>query len=473
MARIHSTPGARRLCRTKAWPQANLPKCAMAESGGRGRPLFPLSFTPFEYYYLLEDRPEYASTFPVRLHCRGPLDRQAFSEAFRLSLMAPICFLTARITYDRRHWPNGSPVSRPRSIGPTFPRIHMPVEILRPCPRAWHDDLQTGDLTEWEFVFHHVAVDGLGAFQFIMDLFLAYAHLSTGADGPLPWRSHRHRLPRSGRASTLQEWRPADGPGAAAARDLAAQHPPRGHGQQLRHEPPRWARHRGRRSGASSDRERNRRAVDIAAVQSVMLHDLLLRDYFLTLAQWNQGTPEARRPSASWCRRTCGRREDYRMPAANVFSFCSCRGAWPTARIVSNCSNRSVRNGGNQTAEPGSGFEAGLRILHLAGAVALVAGRPWPFATAIFSIWGRGSTMFRCRLATVGGRLRRPGLRRGIGHRTIRPDTPLILDGHPYLRGALAVGVRCDPRWFSPQQRRGKCSYTYVEQLRITIDTET
>ena len=45
-----------------------------------------------------------------------------------------------------------------------------------------------GNRTKLLFAFPHVAVDGLGAFQFVADLFVAYAHACAGDVGPPPWR---------------------------------------------------------------------------------------------------------------------------------------------------------------------------------------------------------------------------------------------------------------------------------------------
>ena len=59
----------------------------------------------------------------------------------------------------------------------------------------------------------------------------------------------------------------------------------------------------------------------IAAERSVMLNDLLVRDYFLMLAQWNRGTSQARRPLRILIPTNMRRREDLRLPAANVFSY--------------------------------------------------------------------------------------------------------------------------------------------------------
>ncbi len=475
MARIHFNSRGAAIMQDKGLATGEPPQCATTESGGRADDLFPLSFTPFEYYYLLEDRPEYASTFPVRLHCRGPLDRQAFSEAFRLSLERHL-FLTARITYDRRHWPQwvaGEPPTIDWADIPTDPHASRDSTAVSAGLRM--TICQTGDLTEWEFVFHHVAVDGLGAFQFIMDLFLAYAHLSTGADGPLPWRKadpqrlrdrDGHQLFKNGvrpmdLARLLRVTLPLNIRRAAMVSNYGHEPTPMGpatEADDLVH-------HLTENETAELSR--------IAAVQSVMLHDLLLRDYFLTLAQWNQGTPEARRPIRVLVPTNMRRREDYRMPAANVFSFSF------LSRRAADCQDREqlLESFRYEMAEikrhkRGLYFEAGLRIFCIWPALLRWSlGRPWPFATAIFSNLGAGLDNVPLPLSNgrrVCGDLVFEG---GSGAAPIRPDTRVSTAIHTYA-GRMAVGVRCDPRSFSPQQRRALLD-AYVEQLRITIDTET
>ncbi len=150
--------------------------------------LYPQRLTPFEFYFLLEDRPGYPSNFPIRLECRGPIDREAFERAFQ-SAHARHPFLSARIERDGGQWPTwmaGEPSSIRWTDKPDF-------ADEQPIATSLSAGLQTqvsrnGDKTVISFLFPHIATDGMGAFQFISDLMVAYAHDCTGDVGPPPWR---------------------------------------------------------------------------------------------------------------------------------------------------------------------------------------------------------------------------------------------------------------------------------------------
>ena len=130
----------------------------------------------------------------------------------------------------------------------------------------------------------------------------------------------------------------------------------------------------------------------VASGLSVMLNDLLLRDYFLTLAHWNRGTDKARRPLRILVPTNMRRREDYRMPAANVFSF-----AFLTRRLR-DCENRevllaSIRDemATIKRQKRGLYFESSLRLFCIWPALSRFSLKcSWTFATAIFSNLGAG-----------------------------------------------------------------------------------
>jgi hypothetical protein len=457
-------------------PITNLPNSHDASaSDGSSQSLFPLSFTPFEFYYLLEDRPEYASTFPVRLQCSGLLDREAFSQAFRLA-MERHPFLSARIGFDRRGWPRweaGEPGSIHWAQIPVDPHAHCDSTSVS-CGLKM-TITQTGDLTEWEIVFHHVAVDGLGAFQFIMDLFLAYAHLSTDSPGPFPWRKidplrlrdrDGHQLFKQGvRLVDLLRLARVTLPLNIRRAAMVSNHAHVPSDDELSSSSDDLVHHLTEHETCELSR--------IAAMQSVMLNDLLLRDYFLTLEAWNRGTPEAQRPIRILVPTNLRRREDYRMPAANVFSFSF------LSRWSRDCKNRdelleSIRDEMVEVKRQKRGlyFEAGLRIFCVWPALLRWSlGRPWPFATAIFSNLGAGLDNVPlpvCNGRRVCGNLVFEG---GSGAAPIRPDTRVSFAIHSYA-GRMAVCCRCDPRTFSPQQRRELLD-AYVDQLRTTIECES
>ena len=211
----------------------------------------------------------------------------------------------------------------------------------------------------------------------------------------------------------------------------------------------------------------------VAGTLSVMLNDLLVRDYFLTLSRWNRGIAEARRPIRVIVPTNLRRREDYRMPAANVFSF-----AFLT-RGVRDCENResllvSIRDemATIERSRRGLYFEAGVRILSLwPPLLAWTLKRRWTFATAVFSNLGTG--LDKVPLPSRDGRRTCGDLvfEGGSGAALIRPGTRVAFAVHTYA-GRLAVSVRCDAQSISPSQRQAILD-GFVDQLRTTIATSS
>ena len=438
--------------------------------------LFPLPFTPFEFYYLVEDRPDYASAFPIHLECRGPLDRRAFGRAFR-STHARHPFLAAGIDYDRRGWPNW--------VAGEAPTILWQDEPNRSAPRresvATSGGLQIrirqdGDRTRWTFVFQHVAVDGMGAFLFISDLFVAYAHYCSGTTEPPTWRVLDPLRLRDRDGHNLFS-------GKVKFRDLM---------RLVRVTLPLNIRRAAVVSchdqpipdavsdGSQTDdlvhlltEDETTELSRVAGTLSVMLNDLLMRDYFLALAAWNSGTSEARRPIRVMVPTNLRRRVDYRMPAANVFSFAF------LSRRLRDCENRvtllaTIRDemATVKRQKRGVYFEAALRLFCLWPALLRWSlKRPWPFATAIFSNLGTGLDNIplpECEGRRLCGDLVFHG---GSGAAPIRPDTRVSVAIHTYA-GRLAICVRSDPRQFTAEQQRALLE-SYVAQLRTTIASES
>lgn len=436
-------------------------------------PLFPQPLTPFEYYYLLEDLPGYPSEFPITLQSRGPLDRAVFSRAFLLTLERhPL--LTARIESDRTRWPQWVAGIIPAIRWDDTSHGSRSGVSTAHCPGLRVEIVQHGDATEWKFLFHHVAVDGMGAFLFIADLFVAYAHLCADAPGPIPWRrldperlhdrdGHQLFNQRPGLADLLRIGSvalPIQTVRAAVVSDHG--HPP-SHG-----------------AGAATDdlvhhlsNQETAELSRVAGALGVMLNDLLMRDYFLTLADWNRGTNEGHRPIRVLLPTNLRRREDYRMPAANVFSFTF------LSRRLSQCADRgelldSLRDEITLIKKQKRGlyFEAGLRLFCIWPALLRWSlRRQWPFATAIFTNLGTGLDNVPlpvCRGRKVCGNMVFEG---GSGAGPIRPDTRVSFAVHTYA-GQLAICVRCDPRFFAAPQRQ-EILDAYLAALRQTIRTGT
>jgi hypothetical protein len=438
--------------------------------------LFPQRFTPFEFYFLLEDRADYPSVFPVRLECRGPLNREAFERAFQLA-HARHPLLSARIECEGRQWPRWV-AGEPAPICWTDECAALDAQGT-PCTslsglRAIVS--RAGDKTTMLFVFPHIAADGIGAFQFITDLMVAYAHICSGSAGPPPWRALDHELLRDRDGHqlfnrrlkavdlvriakvmlSLQCRRPAVvsdcGQPASASRSESSV--------------PEFLLH----TLSMAETEKLTRT---ARKCSVRLNDLLVRDYFLMLARWNRGTTESRRPIRILVPTNLRRKHDYRMPAANVFSF-----AFLTRR-GGDCQRRgdflqSVHAEMNliKSQKRGLYYEAGMRLLCFwPSLLRRSLARQWPFATAIFTNLGSGFE--HVPLPWHEGR-RVAGdlvLEAGYGAGPIRPDTRVSVAVHTYA-GRMSIALRCDSRVFGlPQQHA--ILQAYLDQLQITLNSES
>jgi hypothetical protein len=440
--------------------------------------LFPLRFTPFEFYFLCEDRPDFAGVIPIELVARGRLDRAALEQAYAATHERHP-FLSARIEHDRKGWPTwvaGRPAPiryssdpAPRDPWRASARVGVQMQVR-----------QFAERVEFHLVFDHVAVDGLGAFQFVADLFEAYAHACTG--GAPPWRRlEPERLrDRDGHQLFNRRVRPVD------LLRIARVHLP----LNLRQAALVSEEKQGEQNGTTRDdrvepgsptdflvehlsREETADLARVAAKLSVMLNDLLVRDYFLMLAEWNRGTSQARRPLRVLIPTNMRRREDLRMPAANVFSY-----AFIT-RYARDCRDRerllaTIRDemAAIKREKRGLYYEAAMRFFCFWPAfLRWSLARDWAFATAVFTNLGTGFD--RLRLPTRDG-LKVAGellFEIGAGVGPIRPGTRISFAAHNYA-GRLAIGARCDHQSLSPAQQQALLD-AYVAQLRTTIACQT
>jgi NRPS condensation-like uncharacterized protein len=450
-----------------------------------------LRFTPFEFYFLCEDRPDFAGIIPIELVARGRLDRAALERAYRLT-HARHPFLSARIETDRKGWPcwvAGEPepihyFDEPQADEPQANETQAgePQAGERQAGDARRGDARPGVLVhvrergedvEFRLVFHHVAVDGLGAFQFISDLFEAYAHACTGSVEAPPWRRlEPERLrDRDGHQLFSRGVRPVD------LVRMAKVHLP----LSLRQ-----AAVVSEEKAASGGRrvepvlptdflvehlsvEETAALARVAAKQSVMLNDLLVRDYFVMLAEWNRGTSQAGRPLRILIPTNMRRRQDLRMPAANVFSY-----AFLT-RYAGDCEDQeqllaSIRDemAAVKRDKRGLYYEAALRLFCFwPSFLRWSLNRNWAFATAVFTNLGTGFD--RVRVPTRDGRKVAGDLtfEIGAGVGPIRPGTRISFAAHNYA-GRLAIGACCDRQSFSPGQEQALLD-AYIDQLKSTI----
>lgn len=144
--------------------------------------VFPLPLAPFEEYMLADDRPGYRMTFLVDQSFDGEIDRAAFDagvdeasrhhpllRAFvrRRRFRAPQ-WVSAEDASPKIDWaPLDQPVTFPEEMG-----IDLTAEVgVRFFARVGNG--QSRLITQ----FHHSCCDGMGAIQFLSDLFAAYTRV--------------------------------------------------------------------------------------------------------------------------------------------------------------------------------------------------------------------------------------------------------------------------------------------------------
>ena len=457
-------------------PSARQTVSAMSAGETKTESLFPLRFTPFEFYLWLDDRSDYPSIFFIRLECRGKLDSNTFEQAFQLA-HARHPLLSAHIERDRDGWPiwrAGEPA--PIVWADEGIRSTGTPAASATCARLRAHVSREGDTTVLSFAFHHVAVDGMGGFQFITDLLVAYAHGCSGHAGPPPWRplepallcdrgGHRFsnrnitvvnliRVARVGLSLLFRR--------AAVVSDHGKRPAAEDHGRPA----PDFLVH-------TLTQHETAELSRVARKLSVRLHDLLLRDYFLMLTDWNRETSQARRPIRIMVPTNLRRKEDYRMPAANVFGYVF------LTRLARKCERRaqlldSIRNEMAEIKQSKSGvyYTATLRILCIWPRLLRQSlERKWPFATAVFTNLNAGfdhlPLPWRDGRRTAGDLV----VEAGYGAGPIRPETRISTAVHTYA-DRMSVAVVCDKQSFGPEQHRAILQ-AYLDKLRMTMSSES
>lgn len=437
---------------------------------------------PFEYYYWSDDRPGYPTVFPIELKFSGTLDRERFSAALEQTL-ARQPMLRALIDDTAAQRPVWVPSGEIRPFidwaAEGIPIDHPDgerIDLTRSVGlRIWVREAAAA--TRVLLQFHHACCDGIGALGFVEDLLVGYS-LATGSQG----KKVRFRELDPARLNTRGEFGMGLSTRKASAREIwrlariwqrllfrqpavlgvpACGGGDRGPAAPLLHfetlllDPP---------------VERKLRRVAVA--HGAALNDLLLRDLFQVLHDWNREY----RPTARDRRLRINmptdlrRREDALMPAADVLGF-----AFLT-RKAGDCHD------GRRLLETIHRETTAIRErrlgLYFVGGVAL-AGRieglvPWLlrqercFATAVLS--NLGKVLVRAPLERRERRLVSGDvvLESVTGVPPIRPHTRASFAIVSYA-GRTTVNLRCDPSLFSAEHTR-RLLATYMAQLRQTSD---
>jgi hypothetical protein len=322
--------------------------------------------------------------------------------------------------------------------------------------------------------FHHACCDGTGAYRFIGDLLAGYGIRTATGDRRPVFGSVEASLLRTRKRRTLG---PTTSPGRELRRlairegwKILAGRPdplvPSGAG--LRNGSP-TADFPGFLS-ASLDRTEHQRLRDVAGRRGATLNDLLLRDAFLTIEQWNrrQRPWRPRRPLRIMMPTDLRGGDDFEMPAANLTGYTF------LTREVRDCAApedllRSIRNETALIKDQRSGT-AFMDTIFAASSVRwllpFLLSRNLCLATAVLSNAGDPSRRFTARFPRQYGRVVCGNLvlEEITGVPPLRQKTRATLSISQYQR-RLSISLRCTPRLFRPEDTAALLAF-YVERLR-------
>ena len=150
--------------------------------------VLPLPLAPIEEYLLLDDRPGHRMTFLVEQTFDGEIDRDAFeiglAEASRRHPL--LNAFVKRRWYGRWNWVSADDTLPSVDWADLDQPVVFPAEpgidLTREVGVRFHVRVGDGQ-SRLITIFHHVCCDGMGAAQFLADLFAAYTrHLAPNAE---------------------------------------------------------------------------------------------------------------------------------------------------------------------------------------------------------------------------------------------------------------------------------------------------
>lgn len=152
--------------------------------------LWPLPLTAYEQYMWTDDRPSHPMVFCIEVLLEGTLERPALESALKRALVRhPLLRAQIQKRFARQPaWVAAdktpelqwlTPIEYKNASRPPFLNLRN-----EPGLRMWAVD----DKREPRFVFqfHHAAVDGVGAIEFIGDLLALYAQQTSAEDDEVP-----------------------------------------------------------------------------------------------------------------------------------------------------------------------------------------------------------------------------------------------------------------------------------------------
>ncbi len=417
--------------------------------------LFPLPLTAFEKFMLTDDRPDYPMTFTLCYEFSGQIDRQAWEQAYHLALdRHPM--LTACVSRRSRwvpapqrrdiHWVDADEALLPE----TEESLNLQAEHGL---RVWMQP--TAERVRLVTQFHHACCDGIGALQFQGDWLACYHALVHQQEPQLTTLQ-----PELLKSRERTRWRNPAGGSLSLWQIMHA------HGREFyQYYMKRVVPITGQQSSAPTPfpgilhvtltREQTAALMKAAKQEGVQMNDLLLRDLFLTLQEWNQHVLRGRQCFTVTMPTSLRDRNDARMPSANIVSHsfidvtaADCQQTGQLLRHV------SLRTSEIRRWNMGQLTLSGLKMMRKI---------PWFYqvltsprichATTVLSNLGDPTRRFYRNLPHVGGQVISGGmtLEHFYGVPPLRPLTRANFLLSMYA-GRLTISLRGDRNWFSPEQ---------------------
>lgn len=439
--------------------------------------IFPLHLSPIEAFMLADDRPDYPMTFVIQLALSGVIDRPVFETAlFETLHRHPLLRAVVRLGKGGRLCWFDAPELRPVC---DWDRDSAPLA----CPQGEFLDLrrelglrywvrQGAERATLTLQFHHACCDGIGAYRFIGDLLAAYG-MRTCGDGDSPSLNDLDPLLLRERKQRVVELASPPRQPALAIRSFAEAWKIMGRRAAALVPPPAAAAVTPTSFPGFTtyffSREQHQRIREAAGTQGVTLNDLLLRDLFVTMRQWNAAHRrwQSWRPLRIMMPTDLRSGEDYEMPAANMTGY-----TFLSRKVRADDSLQQLL--GSLRAETGliKHERRGVKFMDMVSAGSAVRGLlpllltpRMCLASAVFSNVADPSRRFTARLPRAHGRIVAGNLVLDdvTGVPPLRPKTRATFSIFQYDR-RLTVCLRCDPRWFDERQTR-ELLELYARQL--------
>ena len=450
--------------------------------------ILPLPMTAFEALMMSDDRPNYPICFFVQCHLRGTINRTAFEDALDESLNRnPLMCSIVQERWTGRRW-IWAPEKRPRidwndidvPITPTDPLIDLRHEVgTRIWIRESTDKAEPTAIVTYQI--HHACCDGIGFSQFIADLAIQYAALTTQHDSPPTLPPINLELLRTRDDQSIRKITVPSTAKEATALDAIKQTI-----VDLREAPVPLQKPPSRPKPSKTtfpdihfhtfDRATTRRIREVARANNATLNDVLMCDVMLAVNQWNianEGPQDGRIRILMTNSLRTGIDEE--LPAANVVGFnlitreldkFSTRG-----ELLSSLASQTKTILWNQQGWVSIKALQALKRFGLLWTTRALLGNT-SFSTVIMSHLGNLLNKIATRLERIDGEL-------VIGDLVMTQllCVPPVREGtyvafSSYLQsGKLTANIRCDPMHFGPDNAE-EILGLFVKQLEITAHSD-